>query len=386
MTKIHPATHTTLNYKLSRDFVLNIINQSNRHSYFVLDTPFHRNTVDSVPFDQINYFENLTKIYSSAFDDICSGKTKLVFMFSDWWHTVNRWEKDQQINGNLMSLDLYSRCYNMCKENNILKNSVFVVPSSLEGVEQYEDWPIVSFNEPFNRYFEFFKDIQITNNSGFKKHFLWLNRRTRQHRVYALHQAYQLGLFDNCMYSFFDYSETKIAESYYKDNLSKYLPPEKINFDFLKLNKRLDIDYDEVTDTQYLPELLNLNEFSKQTYLHIVGEYNCSDTKVFLTEKASRPIVMGKPFVLFGDRGSLKELHNLGFKTFGDFWDESYDRLRSIDQRIDGMLEVLNHIRTTVDLTQEYNNQMLDILNYNRQLYYTEYYTSQIKNLQEALK
>ena len=112
-SKIHPATHSFVTTR----FVLNIINQSNRHSYFVLDTPFHRNTVDSVPFDQINYFENLHKIYSSAFNDICSGKTKLVFLFSDWWHTVNRWEKDQQINGNLMSLDLYSRCYNMCKQH-----------------------------------------------------------------------------------------------------------------------------------------------------------------------------------------------------------------------------------------------------------------------------
>ena len=31
------------------------------------------------------------------------------------------------------------------------------------------------------------------------------------------------------------------------------------------------------------------------------------------------------PFVMVSKKGTLKYLRDIGFKTFGDFWDESYD-------------------------------------------------------------
>ena len=34
---------------------------------------------------------------------------------------------------------------------------------------------------------------------------------------------------------------------------------------------------------------------------------------------------MGNPFIVLGPKGYLHNLKRLGFKTFGTFWNESYD-------------------------------------------------------------
>ena len=47
--------------------------------------------------------------------------------------------------------------------------------------------------------------------------------------------------------------------------------------------------------------------------------------KNHLTEKTFKPIVMQQPFIIQSCKGSLEYLRRYGFKTFADFWDESYD-------------------------------------------------------------
>ena len=45
----------------------------------------------------------------------------------------------------------------------------------------------------------------------------------------------------------------------------------------------------------------------------------------YLTEKTWRNFKCRMPFVLIGQKHSLKQLHELGYKTFHPFIDESYD-------------------------------------------------------------
>lgn len=52
----------------------------------------------------------------------------------------------------------------------------------------------------------------------------------------------------------------------------------------------------------------------------------------FPTEKTVRPIVGLKPFVIHATRKYLKYLRALGFQTFGDIWDESYDDYEGVDR------------------------------------------------------
>ena len=47
----------------------------------------------------------------------------------------------------------------------------------------------------------------------------------------------------------------------------------------------------------------------------------------FPTEKTVRPITAAKPMLIYAPKGYLENLRNLGFKTWHDCWDESYDQL-----------------------------------------------------------
>jgi hypothetical protein len=65
----------------------------------------------------------------------------------------------------------------------------------------------------------------------------------------------------------------------------------------------------------------------------------------WFTEKTMRPIAAKMPLVLMSVPGALKELHNLGFQTFGDYIDESYD---NIDNEQDRALKVVNTVKDIV--------------------------------------
>ena len=47
-----------------------------------------------------------------------------------------------------------------------------------------------------------------------------------------------------------------------------------------------------------------------------------------------------KPFVINGDKGTLKYLHSIGFKTFDKWWDESYDEIKDGWERFDAILKL----------------------------------------------
>ena len=62
-----------------------------------------------------------------------------------------------------------------------------------------------------------------------------------------------------------------------------------------------------------------------ESLVYHVTETVYTGRRLQLTEKSFKPIALGMPFVLTATAGSLAYLRSYGFKTFGDFWDESYD-------------------------------------------------------------
>lgn len=393
--KIHPSTtrfvwERLASYRLLGEDHYHLIDDSNYEQLLILDTPFHlhRTGDTTVPFDQVNYFSNILVHHKDVLPDIRAGKLKLVFMFTDAWSTVNRWETHKEYSGNMLALDLYNILYRVCSDADILEHSCFCTPSSLLEVEQHTNWPIIYYNEPFNRYFEFEDGVRVQNRS-FEKHFFWLNRRTRQHRLYALHQANKFDIFKDSVYTFYDYDEGKLDEGYYPYELKFFIDEKDIDLSFLQHRTPegiLDPDYSTVHDYQHVKELHGLKHHADRCYVELVSEFTGSDKKVFLTEKIARSIVMGKPFIVFGDKAMLSELHRLGFRTFNKFWDESYDLLPTMKQRIDAALEVAVHLRNTVDLSQGYSPEMMEILEYNRNHYYTIYKTKQFENFTRAVQ
>jgi hypothetical protein len=75
------------------------------------------------------------------------------------------------------------------------------------------------------------------------------------------------------------------------------------------------------------------------------------------------------PFVLVGSPYTLKELKTYGFKTFNDFWDESYDEMESPNDR---MIALFNLCKNLINKSKDEWNimykKMIPILKHNRNL------------------
>ena len=77
-------------------------------------------------------------------------------------------------------------------------------------------------------------------------------------------------------------------------------------------------------------------EYYNRTWMEVVVETlgRSHDTDSFyVTEKTFKPIGMSHPFMVVACQNHLKNLHNLGFKTFGDHIDESYDDKEDLNDR-----------------------------------------------------
>jgi hypothetical protein len=62
-----------------------------------------------------------------------------------------------------------------------------------------------------------------------------------------------------------------------------------------------------------------------QTAYSVVAETCWQNDFAFFTEKTVKPIIAKRLFVVFAGREYLANLRRLGFKTFSDIIDESYD-------------------------------------------------------------
>lgn len=111
------------------------------------------------------------------------------------------------------------------------------------------------------------------------------------------------------------YDQSLLDQGHCDDDL--YNPSKDTNLDLLKHYHRFDI------------------EIVIETYAH--GE--C----FFPTEKTVRPLVARKPMLIYGPRFFLKRLRDMGFRTWNDYWDESYDDLQG-PQRWRAMRDVIDKI------------------------------------------
>jgi hypothetical protein len=85
------------------------------------------------------------------------------------------------------------------------------------------------------------------------------------------------------------------------------------------------------------------NTWAAQVHIDVVVETDVLQ-HWFFSEKVSRPLATGKPFVLLSGKGSLRLLRSWGFETFGDIIDESYDDEEIPTIRIEKMIHSLKQI------------------------------------------
>lgn len=114
---------------------------------------------------------------------------------------------------------------------------------------------------------------------------------------------------------------------------------------WLKSTKISSLD-DKAVHQQYDPAF-NTNRSLLDHYhrfsIEIVSETYTRGNCFFPTEKTVRPLMAKKPMLIYGPRHYVKRLKNLGFRTWSEVWDESYDDLEG-PQRWQKIKQVMGKI------------------------------------------
>ena len=199
--------------------------------------------------------------------------------------------------------------------------------------------------------------IQIYNNTYSTNRpykFLFLNGKGRPHRKFMIDQL--VDVLDTALWSNLDPANgpVKLLDQQYElgrfdadisvtdENVKKYLFKADIWGDVY------------LVPAQYT-----------DTYFSLVSEtvqqYNFS----FRTEKIWKPIAIGHPWIAVANQGYYRDIRNLGFQTFGNVIDESFDEIVNNQDR---MMQVS---RVVKDLCQQdlasFLKECYNVCKYNQQ-------------------
>ena len=179
------------------------------------------------------------------------------------------------------------------------------------------------------------------------KPFLCFNYHHHKHRVEFFARAVKAGLFDDFYWS--------LPLDGYRGTYEQAMKFYFSNIEHLEVDG---LTYADVATAQaHLPQVLEPNfdrsiqengAMAPQLYstslVSVVTETFFHREEIHLTEKIFKAITWRHPFVLVATSGSLAYLHTLGFKTFHEFWDESYDQEQDHVLRMNQIIAVLKSI------------------------------------------
>ena len=106
---------------------------------------------------------------------------------------------------------------------------------------------------------------------------------------------------------------------------------------------------------------------------------------MFYTKKIMKPILHKRPFIsIIGKgKGADKYLHDMGFKTFSDIWNESYFSANTPKERVDSIVELCYNL-SKLDVNEIYENtREICEHNYNTLINtdWVEWYLNQIQTI-----
>lgn len=108
--------------------------------------------------------------------------------------------------------------------------------------------------------------------------------------------------------------------------------------------------------------------FNSQIPEELVKEY--PNTPLKITEKTWRALLF-HPFIILGCPYTLRYLRGLGFKTFPEFFDESYDMIEDVRERYDAVLKnILELNKKSLEELKEMYDSVYDKILYNQRLFH----------------
>tara|TARA_B110000858_G_C17772935_1_gene460659 strand:+ start:404 stop:1858 length:1455 start_codon:yes stop_codon:yes gene_type:complete len=361
------------------------------------------------PFGNIHISTGLDMSYHEGMHsfDFISKKTKTYSEASNFW-LIYDYSSEGDINEHI-----FESLHLACKRNNINPSKVIVITASENTFDIYKRYldkapqdkllytafypwsllgkakdtqsimfekKIIDFNGHKNKN-SIMLDDEFDNLTQRESYALCLNRRLAPHRLILISWLLENKLFDKTKTSY----DIKLlhrddagldlvsgsghdGDGYLESQSSK----NEIMSGFRKMVKKEKsiIDFEDIENVWGFA--FENSENYKSTYFSIVTETLFYELGNYLSEKTWKPIAHLHPFILIGRPGMLKFLHSLGFKTFSEFWDESYDTIEMNSTRMEKIFEVIKTLLSkSKDEWDELNKKLKPILIFNRNLLLT---------------
>jgi len=248
------------------------------------------------------------------------------------------------------------------------------------------------------RGYEFCKSIIPIKQRRIKKTFISMNRilgNSRIYRSFFIAELRRKNLLD-----FGHISHSKICPVHGNlqpsiiKSIKKYNLNQQYILDLVKeLNDIKELRIDTPIDKQIYNQSFSIGPISEsiESFVHVVTETCFWEEKKHLTEKIFKPIVLKQPFILLGCANNLAYLKEYGFKTFDQWWDESYDLCQDPIQRINQVVCILETLcQMSNDELTNMLYQMEEVLEYNYNRFYSKEFVQDIwseleTNLESAI-
>lgn len=321
------------NKKIEYQTIDNIVND--KHIYVI--------NIYNVSFFYENLDIGFSCISEKYLDDVRNGKSKIVLMLlyegmsgsKDNYdlEIINKWRKDS----NLPTNAIYFCCGNLlCNE--ITKEKGLGITSI----------PMLDF-ETWNTYQG---DIVGYTPVNEKNLFLNYNRNPRPHRVEFLSNLLNADIFNRGLISI-----GKVIDG---DN------------EFLINNTPITID--DTYDLKFNMACSITKSDYEKTFISVISETLVDEGTLFITEKTWKPIMVGHPFMVLGNRGTLKYLKSIGYKTFSPWINEEYDDISDSSIRLNKIVNELDKLsKKSVEELQDIRKEMKDVCKHNHENFNNRY-------------
>lgn len=169
---------------------------------------------------------------------------------------------------------------------------------------------------------------------------LLLNRVPKQHRLIVLVEAEKRGLLDDMIWSCGyepDNMKTPGEDAELDDKVLSMLPKqaEFEPYDNVSGNE-IPIHHDRKFNLKW-PQKCKVNIITESQARDLIIDHVPPHPVRFLTEKTFKAMAWGMPFLFVGNQHGLQRIRDLGFKTFPEWFDESYDEESNFNLRIQAM-------------------------------------------------
>ena len=278
--------------------------------------------------------------------------------------------------------------HRMIKKYKLKSSNIYFISCDTKLSENYDIWSD-KFNLPkiniieLNRYLEeaklWIEDIDKFPIEDFKvdrireKKYLCLNGAFKVNRIKIVSELFRNGLDKDGYISLIgNYGEDLPIKS----DLQPELDNDTIKYFMDIIYPKIPIVVDLEKDIELIEPYIGssyVHEMYINSYFNILTEtsYNYENSiignNIFPTEKTYRAIFGMQPIIVVTNPGFLKYLKSMGFKTFPEFFDESYDEIEDSRERMNAIVKEIKKVcsLSLEELHDRYYN-IFDKLEHNR--------------------